>query len=803
MRYFPKNLIEKIGFETVRQATTDFAISEMARERIARLQPFSSPEKTALQLQQTAEMMDILRNPDPFPLSELPDIELYLSRGRAEGSLISLEGIVEILSVIQTARLIKNFFKAREEAYVQLFSLSKQLLPLKSLEDEISTKVTDQGNLKDDASRELQNIRKNLNKKKNELRSSINRVMSRATKDGMASDEGPTIRNGRMVIPIQAEFKRKIQGFVHDVSSTGQTVYVEPVEALQLNNEIRQLEAEEQREIERILKELAAHIREKSSEIKLNLDALTNIDIIRAKARLSLKLEGEIPVISDNLHVKLKDALNPILLLKNLELKKDEQEKVVPLKLELTPAERCLMITGPNAGGKSVAMKTLGLCVMMNQSGYAIPADPTSELPVFEGLFVDMGDDQSIENDLSTFSSRLKWIRETQERITENSLLLIDEAGAGTDPDEGSALFQAFIEHMMRYNCKIIVTTHHGSLKLFANEHPAAVNGSMEFDQSSLSPTYKFKKGVPGSSYAFEIAQRMNLKEELLHRAREITGSSKNKMESLIAELEAKTQQAAKLKTKYADLKRKSESEINKFKDKRESLIRERDKIREKALKEAKEIIDGANSRIEEAVQKIVEEKKAEKEELKGIRRDVADQKKKISHSLHEIEERKEEQFRDTGEPPVQGDRVRFKDAQTTGKLVEVNGKNAVVQAGGLRLKTKFKNLVKVEETSGNPKKSRARRNVIIDSDSITNRPLKPSLDIRGQRGDEAVRNLINYLDNAVYKGLKEVEIIHGKGDGILKKLVHEHLGQRSDIRDFKLARADRGGDGCTLVELG
>jgi len=802
MRYFPENLIEKIGFETVRQATTDFAISEMAKERIARLQPFSSPEKTVLQLQQTAEMMDILRDPDPFPLSELPDIKGYLSRGRAEGSLIPLEGIIEILSVIQTARLTKNFFKAREEACAQLFSLSKQLLPLKLLEDEIRTKVTDQGNLKDDASRELQNIRKNLNKKKNELRSSINRVMSRATKDGMASDEGPTIRNGRMVIPIQAEFKRKIQGFVHDVSSTGQTVYVEPVEALQLNNEIRQLEAEEQREIERILKELAAHIREKNSEIKLNLDALTEIDIIRAKARLSLKLEGEIPVISDNLHVKLKDALNPILLLKNLELKKNEQEKVIPLDLELSPEERCLMITGPNAGGKSVAMKTLGLCVMMNQSGYAIPADPTSELPVFEGLFVDMGDDQSIENDLSTFSSRLKWIRETQKRITENSLLLIDEAGAGTDPDEGSALYQAFIEHMMKYKCKIIVTTHHGSLKLFANEHPSAVNGSMEFDQSSLSPTYKFKKGIPGSSYAFEIAQRMNLNENLLHRAREITGSSKNKMESLIAELEAKTQQAAKLKTKYADLKRKSESEINKFKDKRESLIRERDKIREKALKEAKEIIDGANSRIEEAVRKIVEEKKAEKEELKGIRRDVADQKKKISHSLHEIEERKGEQFRDTGEPPVQGDRVRFKDAQTTGKLVEVNGKNAVVQAGGLRLKTKFKNLVKVEESSGKQKKSRARRNVIIDSDSITNKPLKPSLDIRGQRGDEAVRNLTNYLDNAVYKGLNEVEIIHGKGDGILKKLVHEHLGQRSDIRDFKLARADRGGDGCTLVEL-
>lgn len=800
MFLFPSKVTEKIGFEAIREATSKLAYSDMAKDWIEQMKPASRMERVKLQLSQASEMMDIIRDADPFPLQELPDIRSFLTQSKVEGGLIPLDAFVDILVVLSASRLTKNFLKSRKEHKEQLFALTESLVPLKEVESEIRAKVTDQGSLKDDASAELQNIRKNLNRKKNELRSAIQRVMTRATKDGMTSEEGATIRNGRMVIPVLAEYKRKIQGFVHDISSTGQTVYLEPVEALQLNNEIRQFEVEEQREIERILIELTTYIRDNRTYIRQNLDVLTELDVILAKAKLSVRLDGEIPTLSEQMEVQLKKAFNPNLLLKNLDIKEQERDEVIPLSLELDKDERCLMITGPNAGGKSVAMKTLGLCALMNQSGYAIPADANSELPVFKGMFVDLGDDQSIENDLSTFSSRLHWIRETQKQFVDESLVLIDEAAAGTDPDEGSALFQAFLEELITDPVKIIVTTHHGGLKLFAHEHPYALNGSMEFDQASLSPTYKFKKGIPGSSYAFEIAERMKLNSSLLSRSRELVGASKHKMESLISELEKKTQQAEELKRKYQSLKDKSVAEANKYKDKRETIERERTKIREKALKEAKSIMDGANRRIEDAVSKIATQKELKKDEIKKVRKDVNQHKEKIDASLQDIENKEEAATIDSTPPDV-GDFVRFKEGNTTGQLMELDGKNAIVQADGLRIKTKFKNLVKAPTPKGAGKK-KARSNVIIGDSNFFDNLIHPTLDLRGMRAEEALNEVTHYLDNAIFRGLTTVELIHGKGNGILKDHIHSALHERTDIIEFYHPKEDQGGAGCTVVVL-
>jgi DNA mismatch repair protein MutS2 len=626
--------------------------------------------------------------------------------------------------------------------------------------------------------------------------------MSKAAKDGMTSDEGATIRNGRMVIPIQAEFKRKVQGFVHDVSSSGQTVYIEPVEALNMNNEIRQFEAEEQREIERILRELTKHVRQNRDYIDQNTLYLAEIDVIAAKAKLTQKLEGLIPIIADKNYLSVKEAYNPILRLKNLNIRKEkDREKIIPLYLKMEEGERCLMITGPNAGGKSVAMKTVGLLSLMIQSGFGVPADPTSELPIFSGIFVDMGDDQSIEDDLSTFSSRLQWMRETVNEFETGSLILIDEAAAGTDPEEGGALFQSFIEKMLEQDCKVIVTTHHGSLKVFAHEHPKAVNGSMEFDQASLSPTYKFKKGIPGSSYAFEIAQRMKLDENVLKRSKVILGKAKNKMESLITELETKSQQAAELKEKYTNLQAKAESERKKFENKIQAIEKDKEKIREKALKEAKSIMDSANQRVEQAVQQIVEQNKADKEEIKEIRKEVDQEKKEIDRSLQEIEEKKEEREQVSDDPPKKGDHVRFKDGNTTGELVEVNGKNAMVQADGLRLKTKYKNLVKVEKTKQN-KKARARSSIIVGDSNLTTEMVKPSLDLRGYRTEDALHEVTQYIDRAVFRNMNQVEIVHGKGDGILRSQIQSYLNTRNDVKSVENAPIERGGSGCTIVVL-
>jgi len=801
MKLYPNTLLDKLGFDQIRKATLDLTQSVRSEEFMESLSPSSNPQRVQLLTEQTKEMLEVIISPDPFPLGEFPEVREYLSASKAEGSIIPLPAFVDILKICSISRNVKKYFKARADQLPRLTKVSEGLIPTKELEKSIKDKVTEYGDLRDDASPELRAIRKKLNKRKNDLRTTINRSMKDANKDGMASDEGPTIRNGRMVIPIQSEFKRKVQGFVHDVSASGQTVYIEPVEALNLNNEIRQFEAEEQREIERILRELTQHVRQNSEYIDQNISYLAEIDVIFAKAKLTQKLDGEIPVISKNQYLSVKEAYNPILRLKNLNIrKKEDRETIIPLFLKLEADEQCLMITGPNAGGKSVAMKTVGLMALMIQSGYGVPADPTSEIPIFSGLFVDLGDDQSIENDLSTFSSRLKWMRETLEEFEPGSLVLIDEAAAGTDPEEGGALCQSFIEKLLNKNGKIIVTTHHGSLKVFAHEHPKAVNGSMEFDQASLSPTYKFKKGIPGSSYAFEIAERMNLDKDVLKRSRVLLGEAKDKMESLITELETKSQQAEDLKGKYSKLQAKAESEQKKYENKIQAIEKDKEKIREKALKEAKSIMDSANQRVEQAVQKIVEQNRADKDEIKEIRKEVDQEKEDIDRSLEEIEDKKEEREQVSDDPPQKGDHVRFKDGNTTGELIEINGKNVVVQTGGLRLKTKFRNLVKVEKPK--QKKSKARSSVMVGDNDLTTGLVKPSLEVRGMRTEDALHEVTQYIDRAVYRNMNQVDIIHGKGDGILRSQIQSYLNTRNDVKSVETAPIERGGAGCTVVEL-
>lgn len=796
MQLFPNHLSEKIGFDAIREVTREKAISTMGREQLHRLMPSVKRSKIERQLGQTVEMMELLQNDAAFPLQNLHDVREYARSSKAKGSILPLEAFNEILDETVTARRVKSFIDDRADIYPQLKEASVGLIPLKDLEKEIKQVITDNGGLRNDASRELKRIRTRLNKKRNDLRTTINQVMERASKEGMTSDEGPTLRGGRMVIPIQAEYKRKIQGFVHDVSSSGQTVYLEPVEALNINNEIRQLESEEKQEIERILRELTNHVRKQREAITQNCETLGVFDAIVAKARLSVELSGFVPVLSETPHLYLKEAYNPILLLKNNRLKEKDREPVIPLDMELYKDERCLVITGPNAGGKSVAMKTLGLCVMMMQAGFPIPARDSSELPVYSGLFIDMGDDQSIENDLSTFSSRLEWMKQTLEHADKDSLVLIDEAAAGTDPEEGGALFQAFIEQLMKRGAKTIVTTHHGSLKIFAHEHPKAVNGSMEFDQSNLSPTYRFKKGIPGSSYAFDIAERMNLNDNLLSEARKLLGEAKSNMENLITELESKTQEADQLKKKYDKLKAKTEAERHRYEEKRSGIEKDKETIREKALKEAQQIMDTANQRIEEAVEKVVQQGKKNKTSIKQARREVEEHKKQVGEELEKLEVKKEKRKKQTEEPPSVGDIVRLQDGKTTGELEKINGKQAVVMAGGLRLKTKYKNLVKVKD-AGDVQQPKQKIKVNVERKFV-----KPSLEIRGMRGEPAMKEVQHYLDNAIAAGRNEVDIIHGKGEGILKKLVHQYLEKRKEVKSYDMAPLSRGGAGCTIVKL-
>lgn len=792
---YPESTLKKIGFEAIRNEAIRKSYTPYGREELASMRPASGSKLVNRRLELASEWLKLLQSGQNHPLTVLEDIREMVRESRIEGAILPLDHFPVILQNARLPRIIRNFFDRTEQDLPALRSVAGRLTVLKPLEEEIQRVVTERGELRDDASRELKRIRGKLNRERSRLRNTIQSVMKRLSKEGMTSDEGATIRSGRMVIPIQAEYKRKIDGFVHDVSSTGQTVYVEPVQALQINNEIRQLEAEEQREIERIIRKLTSEVRKYSDDLINNAGYIGELDSIHCRVALGQDLDGVIPVIEEGADLKLIRARNPNLLLKNRSAK--EAEPVVPLNLELSSSELALVITGPNAGGKSVAMKTTGLISTMVQSGFPVPVQPDSILPIISGLFVDIGDDQSIENDLSTFSSRLHWMEQTLKQMEPGSLVLIDEAGAGTDPEEGGALFQAFIERVIEQNSRVLVTTHHGSLKVFAHQHDKVVNGAMEFDQETLSPTYRFRKGIPGSSYAFEIADRMNLPEVVMNRARNLLGEKRDRMGDLLLNLEKQMQESEKLLNDYRKRLEEVEKREKVHRDTAENFKKKKDRILEKAYKDAEEIMKGANRRIEEAVEKVMSAGIEDRDKIRDARSDL-DRAKKEIHQGKETFETDEKPHRSDEEPKV-GDYVLIGDSDTAGELIELSGKSAKVLVNGMTVRSKLNKLVKTKA----PKKesSPARRRSYGGSENI-DLSVSPRLDLRGKRGDEAIKELTLYLDKAIARGLHEVEIIHGKGEGILHKLVNEYLEKRGEVKEFDIAPWESGGSGCTLVKL-
>ena len=799
MHIVPQNTFLKIGLESIREALLQRIHTEEGRAVLSDWKPAVLFDTVKLRLDRTREFIDIHISDETVPLQPIPDLRPDLQASRIERKILDTEIILAIRNLCILSRRIQQFFKQRSELYPLSFDIARHLSLNPDLEKEINRILTEEGEVKDTASRALRDIRNNLNRRRNEVRSVLNRMLRKLSGDGSTADEGLTLRGGRLVLPVKAEFKRKIPGLIHDVSATGQTVYLEPSEAVEINNDIRQLEIAEQKEIALILRNLTSSIGKVSEELEYNLSLIGEIDALNAMAAFSMSYDGQVPQITKGRKLRLLNTRNPLLILKSQKGAGLKKEDIIPLSLELDRDEQALIITGPNAGGKSVALKTIGLCVLMAQFGLAIPASPDCELPVVDGLFFDVGDDQSIENDLSTFTSHVTWMEKVLREVTENSLVLIDEAGSSTDPEEGGALYRSFIEEIIDKKARIIVTTHHGSLKAFAHNHPRVVNGSMEFDQEHLSPTYRFRKGIPGSSYAFEIAERMGLPHDLTSRARGYLGEQRTELESLILSMEHSVQQSDEKVHQLEKERRELQKQRKFYQDKYEALKREQDRIREKALNEARDVIVGANKRIEEAVEKIRTEK-ASRKSIKSAHSEVEEEKKRIDAELERIEE-EEETPKDMGEPPIKGDMIRLKDSKSTGELVETDGKNAVVLVNGMRLRTKYKNLIKVEKPA--KKKKDPVRVIMDDSGGGGFRPHSTRLDLRGFRGEEAVKEVAHFIDEAVVSGLTSLEIIHGKGEGILRKLIHEYLRKRPEVKNFELAPWEQGGPGCTLVTLG
>jgi len=811
MKIHPASAEEKLGFDVLRERLASYVLSAPGADRLEAMEPARDLGWLQAELERVAELQAAFRFDDSVPLDPMFDVRAVLRRAAPEGAFVGPDDLLAVRLVAGTARRLKQYFDTRKGKYPRLSQSVAPLTAVPELEAHIARIVDDDGQVRDDASPELHRLRKLVFRKQAQLRERLMDALRKATGQGYATEEQPTIRNGRMVIPIRAEAKRKVQGFVQDTSASGQTVYVEPAACLDLNNEIRELEGEERREVERILRAATDHLRSEGDALRGNVRVLAGFDLLQAKARLANRLDAVVPQLNEEGLVDIRSGRNPVLLLHfqhRAEEDAGEARAVVPLDLTLGGDYVTLVITGPNAGGKTVAMKTVGLLALMLAYGLPVPVDPLSSLCLFDRLLVDIGDEQSIEEDLSTFSSHVANLKRMLRQADARTLILIDEAGTGTDPEEGGALAQAVLEQLTQAGARTIATTHHGALKVFAHEADGVENGSMAFDQETLGPTYRFRAGVPGSSYAFEIAQRIGLDAYLLGRARALAGTHMVAFEDLVATFEARNQAlAARLEEAERTL-RQAEKEKTNYEERLEKLRAERDAIRQEALAEAEHIVQGANAEVERTIREI-KEAQAEKEATRTARARLEQFKEQVEQRRDAVARRQQRRVPQQAarpKPPAPaagtftvGDQVVLDGGATSADVLEVDGDEVVVAFGSMRMRVGRDRLTKV----GGPRKQRVTvRQVAQDPTDMAALRARATVDLRGYRVDEALAEVQRFVDEAVAANLHQIEILHGKGTGALRQAIHDYLAASPDVAAFDEAPWNQGGAGVTYVTL-
>ena len=820
MSLFPQNIEDKLGFSPLRKRLDELTLSRMGQEALEALKPSGEIIYLKEVLAQVSELQALLRFDDPFPFAgEVPDVLLPTRNIIPEGTLLSVEDYFAIRKFLELVRLTQSYLQNRAEKYPNLAPFIHQFIPLFSVEKAISKVINERGELKEDASPELKQLKKDLFKAQDRLRKAIFQEWHRATANGFATDDQPTLRNGRMVLPIRAEAKRKVGGFLHDISATGQTVYIEPSACLDLNNEIRDLEIQVENEIRKILVALGNAIRQDAKTILYNREVVGKFDLLLAKAKLGNQLQANVPQLNEEGVFHLRKARNASLVL----LFEKSGRTVVPSNLRIDQTNNTLILTGPNAGGKSVLLKTVGLSALMLSYGLPICADELSDCCIFSSIFADIGDEQSLENDLSTFSSHLSNVQFMLENADENTLILMDEAGTGTDPAEGAALAQAFIEAFHARGATSLVTTHLGALKVFAHQNAGILNGSMRFNRAELLPSYEFQPNVPGSSYAFEIATRMEIPEEVRNRAKHLMGNQAQKLEDLIADLdqtrlEAETirKQAETEKIRFDRAKKHYEEQLVLFKNAQTGL-------KEKANQEAEALIKQANKEIERTIREI-KEAGAAKEQTKLAREKLGLFKAKLeegkSGQAHKRgqekakegkREVKSEQSKQSGQSgqgglnrinkPLQvGDQVVLDGSAITSELVEIDKKHAIIAQGSIRIRVKLDQIQKVGGQKA--QKVLVRHNLIQTQKGIAVNNMQSVLDLRGFRVADAMEAVIKYLDEAVVNGLQKVEVLHGTGTGAIRISLKDFLKNHPDVAHFYEAPWQEGGAGVTRIEL-
>ena len=817
---YPSNFEAKIGFTTVRKEINSRCISTMGQYCCEQMHFTSRYDEVMLWLNQTNEFLSILQTKREFPLNYYFDMRSTLKAISVPGSHLSAESLFNLQRSLATVSEIGRFFERSDDGnaspYPNLARLAKTMQSFPEIVNEIGRILDKNGNIKDNASPLLQELRRAIASAMASINGLLRKVINAGREAGyLDKDTTPSVRDGRLVIPVSPMHKRKLRGIVHDESASGRTIFIEPEEVVETNNRIREAEAEVKREIVRILTEVTDMIRPHAEELLATYRVLGLIDFIRAKAVFAQDIDGQMPHIEKEPHVELYHAIHPALLLSL----REQGKEVVPLNIELNREQRILLISGPNAGGKSVCLKTVGVVQYMMQCGVLPTVYYNSHMGIFNSIFIDIGDQQSIEDDLSTYSSHLQNMKMFLNRGDKRSLVLIDEFGSGTEPQIGGAIAQAILEQLNKSRIMGVITTHYQNLKQFADEAPGIVNGAMLYDRQKMKPLFQLSIGYPGSSFAIEIARKTGIPHEVIDKASEIVGSDYINMDKYLLDI---VRDRKYWENKRYDIRQK-EKKLNaiaeQYNERLEKLNNEYKAIIKQAREEAQDIIAKSNSKVEQTI-KGIKEVQAHKEQTKLVRQQLEDFKQRLAEEgdseLKDLKpmrpvtkQPKQGKAKknhiakpDMNAPLQAGDSVLLKGgASTVGTIITVDEKYAVVAFGSIKTRVETSRL---ERTL---RKDTAREKPSITkstADDIRHRQLhfKPEIDVRGMRADEAVQAVIYFIDDALQFTYKTVRILHGTGTGALKEAIRMYLNTVPDVKNYHDEHVQLGGAGITVVNL-
>ena len=828
---YPQNFEQKIGFDQIRQLLKDKCLSPLGEERVTDMSFSDNYENIQDKLNQVTEFVRIIQEEDNFPDQYFFDVRPSLKRVRIEGMYLDEQELFDVRRSLETIRDIVRFLQRNDEEetdspYPNLKRLAGDIAIFPQLISKIDGILNKYGKIKDNASTELARIRREMASTMGNISRSLNSILRSAQSEGFVDkDVTPTMRDGRLVIPVAPGLKRKIKGIVHDESASGKTVFIEPAEVVEANNRIRELEGEEKREIIRILSDFSSVLRPSIPEILQSYEFLAEIDFIRAKSYFAIQTNSLKPAVENEQLLDWTMAVHPLL---QLSLAK-HGKKVVPLDIELDQKKRILIISGPNAGGKSVCLKTVGLLQYMLQCGMLIPIHERSHTGIFCSIFIDIGDEQSIEDDLSTYSSHLTNMKIMMKNCNAQSLILIDEFGGGTEPQIGGAIAEAVLKRFNAKGAFGVITTHYQNLKHFADGHEGIVNGAMLYDRHLMQALFQLQIGNPGSSFAVEIARKIGLPEDVITDASNIVGSEYINADKYLQDIVRDKRYWEGKRQTIHQREKQMEETINRYQAEMEELQKSKKEIIRKAREDAERLLQESNARIENTIRSI-KEAQADKEKTRQVRQELTEfrtsldniidkeQEDKIARKMERLKEKQEQKKNKSPkkavssivaepakESPISiGDNVKIKGQTTSGKVLEINGKNATIAFGSVKTTVKTDRLVRSNAAS---KTEGIAKTTFVSSqthDQMYEKKLdfKQDIDVRGMRGDEALQAVTYFIDDAILVGMDRVRILHGTGTGILRTLIRQYLATVPGVKHYADEHVQFGGAGITVVDF-